>query len=255
MKLKFLGTCACDFSPRLKDECADRFDLDARRSSCALLDGHILIDCGIHALDSLRIAQIPTENITDIFITHLHGDHYRSANIAKIAEGRDKPLHLWVSEEANIPEIMGVTVHKMKKLCQYETDGYNVTGLYANHDMNSCPQHLLFEKNGKKMLYATDGAWFINTSYNFLKNASLDLLVIDATCGDYEGDFRMAEHNSIPMIRMMLPSLKTFGILREDSEVYLTHIAPSLHKPHKETVEIVKPMGVKVAYDGLEIKI
>ena len=42
----FLGTCACDFSPRLQTDCKDRFDKDVRRSSSILIDGHILVDCG-----------------------------------------------------------------------------------------------------------------------------------------------------------------------------------------------------------------
>jgi rubrerythrin len=49
-ELLFLGTCARDFSPRLGGECRDCFDLDARRSSSALVDGRYLIDCGTHTL-------------------------------------------------------------------------------------------------------------------------------------------------------------------------------------------------------------
>ena len=82
-----------------------------------------------------------------------------------------------------------------------------------------------------------------------------DMMVLDATVGDYEGDFRMAEHNSIPMIRLMLPSLKTGEIITENTKVYLSHLAPRLHKPHAETAEIVKKDGLFVAYDGLSIEI
>lgn len=80
-------------------------------------------------------------------------------------------------------------------------------------------------------------------------------MAIDATCGDYVGDFRMAEHNSIPMIRLMMPSLRTIGALKENSRVFLTHIAPSLHKSHEETVKIVAPDGLEVAFDGLKLTI
>jgi selenocysteine lyase/cysteine desulfurase len=44
-------------------------------------------------------------------------------------------------------------------------------------------------------------------------------------------------------------------IIDDDTKVYITHLAPSLHKPHDVTVEIMKEMGVSVAYDGLEIDI
>ena len=46
MNALFLGTCACDYSPKLKTEFADTFDFDARRSSAFLLNGRYLIDCG-----------------------------------------------------------------------------------------------------------------------------------------------------------------------------------------------------------------
>ena len=84
-----------------------------------------------------------------------------------------------------------------------------------------------------------------------LKKINLDALIIDATCGDYAGDYRIGDHNSIPMIRLMSLSLKNLGIINDRTKIYLTHIAPSLHKPHEETQKLVKKDGFTVAYDGL----
>ncbi len=53
----------------------------------------------------------------------------------------------------------------------------------------------------------------------------------------------------------MLPSLKTNKIINNNTKVYLSHIAPSLHKPDKETLEIAKAFGVNVAYDGLLMEV
>ena len=85
MKFFFLGTSACDFSQKLLTECKDRFDKDARRASCALIGGRYLIDCGLHVLDSLRIAQKDPAQITDVFITHFHSDHFQAENVKAIA--------------------------------------------------------------------------------------------------------------------------------------------------------------------------
>lgn len=255
-KFQFLGTCAADFSPRLKGDCADCFDKNARRASVMLFNGHFLIDCGPHCIDSLRIAGIDPADITDLFVTHLHGDHFNPANIETVAcarrEASGENLRVWVSDGAKMPDIKNITVNPMVKFTQYDVDGsLKVTGMSANHDNKATPQHLLFELDGKKFFYGCDGAWLLNDTYYHMKNAGLALAVLDATCGDYEGDFRIAEHNTIPMIRMMLPSLKTVGIINDSTQIYLSHLAPSLHKPHDETEEIVRPMGVKVAYDGL----
>lgn len=254
MKLTFLGTSAANFSPKLSNECKDSFDKDARRASCMLIGESYMIDCGLYCLDSLRIAKADISKINDIFITHLHSDHFNAEHVKKIADGKKKPLRLWCRRDAQIPEIPNTEIIHMQSATLYEVSAnLKVEAVDANHDEASFPQHYIFTVNGKKFMYACDGAWFLTRSYNYLKNADLALLVIDATCGDYVGDYRIAEHNSIPMIRLMLPSLKKTGIISDNTKIYLSHIAPVLHLPHDETVKIVENDGLLVAYDGLEI--
>lgn len=256
MEVLFLGTCACDFSAKLKDEFLDSFDFDARRSSSVLLNGNYLIDCGVHTLQSLKIANVDISKITDVFITHLHSDHFDVGNITAIAGSKTNKLRLWVREDTVLPKMQNVKIMRMKKHIRYKVNnGFYVTGLLANHDENVFPQHFLFEQDGKKLFYALDGAWLLHETYYFLKNSRLDMLVLDATIGDYTGDYRIAEHNSIPMIRLMLPSLKEWGTIAENTLIYLSHIAPSLHKSHKEIEKSVQSDGVKVAYDGLKVNI
>ena len=250
----FLGTCAADFSPRLQGDCKDRFDPDARRASCALINGRYLLDCGPHCPDSFRLAGYDTKNVTDIIVTHLHSDHFDPGNIAFIA--KDHPVKLWVREDAAVPEINNVTVVKMKNYEKYAVgEDFCVTGLPANHDENAFPRHLLIETGGKKIFYGMDGGWLLNKTYARLWNTHLDLCVLDGTCGDYEGDYRMGEHNSIPMIRLMLPSLRTVGAIDDRTLIFISHLAPSLHKPHAETVRICEKDGIHVASDGLRLSL
>ena len=56
------------------------------------------------------------------------------------------------------------------------------------------------------------------------------------------------------MIRLMMPSFRKVKIVNDETKVYITHLAPSLHKSHDETVKIMAEMGVEVAYDGLEVE-
>ncbi len=253
--ITFLGTSACDFSPKLKDEFKDKFDKNARRASAVLLDGHILIDAGMHILDSLRIAKINKEAITDIFITHLHKDHFDLQNIKQIALAKKDKLRLFVRFDADLPEIENTEIIKMENFKEYNIGGYSVTGLPCNHEADAYPRWLLFEKNGKKMLYATDGAWIQNDTYYYLRNSNLNLLIMDCTCGETEGEYRIAEHNTIPMIRLMLPSFKTFGIINDQTKLAVTHLAPSLHKPHDEIQKLLQNDNITVAFDGMKIKL
>ena len=126
IKVQFLGTCACDFSPKLENEFKHCFDKDARRSSAILINDSVLVDCGIHTLESLDILKIPYKQITDILITHTHDDHFVSENIEKIAENRHSLLRLWVREDASIPNFANVEIIRMKLLTKYEK--YGITG-------------------------------------------------------------------------------------------------------------------------------
>lgn len=256
MEILFLGTCACDYSPLLQTTYKDVFDKNARRSSCALINGRYLIDCGYHCLEELRIAKIDLAQITDIFVTHFHSDHYNVECISQIAKASERTLRVWVRAGANVIAISNVEWKLMGKGIEYTVDeNVKVTGLLANHNESVFPQHILLDVAGKKIFYALDGAWFLHETYYALKNTNLDFLVLDCTCGDYEGDYRIGEHNSIPMIRLMLPSLKKWGAITEKTQVYASHLAPSLHKSHEETVEILQKDGVYVAYDGLSLQL
>lgn len=256
MEILFLGTCACDYSPLLQTAYKDVFDKNARRSSSALLNGRYLLDCGDHCLEELRIANIPLAQITDIFVTHFHRDHYNVEWIKQIAKAGDRTLRVWVRGDAKVIELSNVEWKLMEKGVEYTVDeNVTVKGLLANHNESVFPQHILLETEGKRIFYALDGAWFLHETYYALNNANLDVLVLDCTCGDYEGDYRIGEHNSIPMIRLMLPSLKKWGVITEKTQVYVSHLAPSLHKSHEETVEILQKDGVFVAYDGLCLQI
>lgn len=252
--LTFLGTAAANFSPRLKTDCKDRFDPDARRASCLLIGENYLVDCGMYVLESIRIAGVDMAKITDIFVTHLHADHFIPEHVEKIAAGKEKPLRLWVRRDAQVPPMENVEVVHLPLHTDVQfAPEMSVASIDANHDPNAFPQHFIFTIHGKKMLYGLDGAWFLTPSYNYLRNAKLDIAILDATCGDYVGDYRMGEHNSIPMIRLMLPSLKKWGTIDEQTRVYLSHIAPKLHATHAETVELVAKDGLLVACDGLQI--
>ena len=253
-KLTFLGTAADDFSPRLKTDCKDCFELDARRASCILVGEKYLIDCGMYVMESIRIAGVDTGKITDIFVTHLHTDHFVAEYAEQIAAGHEKPVRLWVRRDAQLPAMENVEVVYLPRHTEVEVEeGVSVVSMDANHDAKSFPQHFVFNIHGKKLLYALDGGWLLNESYNFMRGLKVDMAVLDATCGDYLGEWRIGEHNTIPMIRVMVPSLKTVGVFNDETRIYLSHIAPTLHAPHAEIMESVANDGLLVAYDGLTV--
>ena len=253
-KLTFLGTAAANFLPELKTIYKDCFDKTARRASCMLIGENYLIDCGMYVMESIRIAGVDTRKITDIFVTHLHADHFVAEHAEQIAAGHEKPIRLWVRRDAQLPPMENVEVVHLPLHTDVEVaEGISVASMDANHDAESFPQHFIFTIHGKKLMYALDGGWFLTESYNFMRKQGVDMAVLDATCGEALGEWRIGSHNTLPMIRLMVPSLKKWGTFREDTRIYLSHLAPKLHAPHDEIVESVANDGLLVAYDGLTV--
>ena len=251
--LSFAGTCACDFSPLLKTVYADRFDKNARRSSSLLVNHTLLIDCGPHTFHALELLR--ENQVSDLLLTHLHCDHFDPENVARLAARRVSPLRVYFRAGASFPALPNVEPHPVEPMRDFAVGGHRITALPANHDAGSFPLHYAIEHDGKRMFYGTDGAWYLTETYNYLYQKEFSFFVFDGTVGDYVGDYRLCEHNSIPMIRLMLASLRGRGVFAPDALLYLTHLAPSLHRPHDETAALLAADGLHAAYDGERIRI
>lgn len=253
MLLKFLGTGAADFDPILQTP--ERFQVrkSLRRCTSTLLNGHILIDCGPHVADAMGLFSVDPACIDTLLLTHTHADHFDPQVIESIATKRAHPLHIWHSEEALVPQIPNTLLHPVKIRQEFTVGECTVTVLQANHCAGAV--HYSIAEDGKQMFYGTDGAWLLMDTYYYMKDRYYDLILLDATVGDYEGDYRMAEHNSIPMIRMMEKSFRTFGIANENTKILLDHMARTLHTSHEELERLAAKNGYLVAYDGMELTV
>lgn len=251
MELLFLGTGAADVYGALKeDQSYGLGDKNVRRYSSTLLDGTILFDCSIFTVQSIIANNIDISKINRLFITHFHGDHCDFGSIQQLAFKTEKPLEIYYSAEGEFPFIDNAELHPLNVGETVNFDGYSITPFKANHNGN--PYHYSIEKDGKKLFYGLDGAWLLFDTYYAMKDMNYDAMILDATVGDYNGDYRMAEHNSIPMIRMMVESFKTFGIINENTKIILSHMARTLHNVHEDTVSRVKNDGYIVAFDGMK---
>ena len=253
MKITFLGTGAADFSPLLKTEFRNRLDKNARRSSAILIDGRFLVDCGPHVPDSMEILGVDKNKITDLFLTHFHGDHCNWDNIRTLAAALDHPLRIWHRVGGEIQEVDNAQFFPLEPEQVIETQGMTVKALAANHE--KWPLHYDFELDGVKLFYGCDGAWLLNSTFYAMRGRNYNCMILDGTVGDYNGDYRLGEHNSVPMIRLMAASFETERVIAPEGQLWLSHLARTLHKPHEETVEILKKDGFFAAYDGLTIDV
>ena len=242
MVIRFLGTGAADWNG--PDERGEY-----RRLTSTLFDGTLLIDVTRGVLD-----QIDPSEVTDVFFTHSHRDHFDPEALKALA-----PCRVWAHESwAGVIRGEGLAVTPLKAGVPVRAGEATVLPMPSNHSterQDETTLHYLIEKAGKHVLYATDGAWLLNREHKLIGRTELDAAVFDATIGDgHEGDFRVFEHNSVAMVRIMTATMLKTGRLKPDAPVYLTHMARTLH-PDQKTLEAGLEKPFVACHDGLTVEL
>jgi phosphoribosyl 1,2-cyclic phosphate phosphodiesterase len=259
-RLFFPGSGAADWPPLTVDATLPG-PTTYRRSASLVIDNHILIDGGPGICRTLTAFSIDARNLTDMFITHSHDDHYDASQVRCLADWpRPEPLRLWYP--AGVPlglaSYNGLELHPLCPGDMASPAGYQVLALAANHPVrstNEIPLAYLFDNTSCRWLYATDGAWLNARSWRRLcDELPLDGLIIDCTLGEVTGDWRVFEHNSLDMVRQIVTVMRTNRVLVPGARVVLTHLARETHLPHLELVRLVAPEGLTVACDGLALE-
>ena len=239
MKLHFLGTGAADWNgPDARGE--------YRRLTSTLIDGCLLIDVNPEVLEFIA----DKNAVTAVAFTHSHSDHFDIEALCALA-----PCTVYAHESwAHEIEGDGLTIVPLKSGEEMTAvTGHKLTAMPANHSTEKAyeqPLHYLIERGDTCILYATDGAWLLNQAHHIIGKRLLHAAVFDATIGDgFDGDYRIFEHNSIDMVRMMIATLKKQNRLAEGAPVFLTHMARTLHGTQSEIeARLEKPLVA--AYDG-----
>ena len=227
MKLHFLGTGAADW-----DINSPRRDLNYRRFSSLLIDDQLLIDPGPCIFEFAETYGYPDlfSHLKTVINTHRHADHYSGKSLAAL----------------------GIPLTEIPDFSTVETDAYKITAYPANHGTAQNPQHFVIESktDGKKIFYGCDGAWLLYPVWQKLKSQHFDAMIFDCTVGDTPGDFRIFEHNTIPMVEIMCQTLAPHC-----SQFYVSHMARTLHTDHETLQKRLAPSGIIPAYDNMEVQL
>lgn len=251
-EILFLGTGAADWKIENK---GNYF----RRNSAALINRELMVDCGEHVFDFAESINEDGlyKSVTDVIITHNHEDHFCRETVIRLAEsqkirvGCNKQIRDVIGEHPNIEFVLFIPF-VAKKMGKYE-----VIPLLANHQMvidgdASALHYIINTPEGKKIFYGLDGAWFLRPSWELMKKQKFDLMVFDCTVGD-RADWRLCEHNSIPMLRMMVEGIEIAAMLNGNGRLVASHLARTLHDSHEETEKILKELNMLTAYDGMKL--
>ena len=287
--MQFLGTGAAEIIPNPYCECdVCRFarkssdPKEKRARSSFLIDSKNLIDCGPDTAFAASRYGVSLSGLKNIFVTHMHRDHFDFTDLepARMSATEKLTLNMYMSEAAkrgfemmlektaeiapldagkNLPIYKEhLIIHEMQP---YQTvcteEGMNVSALYTIHEAfyeNEKALNYLFERNGKRLLYACDTGRYVEENFDFLRGKKLDYIVMEGTFGNKEvpDDFK---HLNAANFLWMIQRFQENGNLDDNTRIYVSHVAHKGMLTHYAYEKQMKAADerISIAYDGLEI--
>lgn len=244
MRVVLLGTGSADGWPNAWCTCASCAALrtrgEVRRTTSALVDDVVLLDCGPDSLHQASAAGLSLGTVRAVLVTHAHPDHL--APVALLARswtpatapllvagprsvvdacrhwvGPDDPVSLLVLDAGDVVEI----------------EGYVVRALEAAHDDRADPlstDALLFDvttPDGSRLLYATDTAALPEATVGSVAGAAFDVVLLEETFGR-KGDHGTG-HLDLATFPEQLRRLRAVGAVTGATRVVAVHL--SHHNP------------------------
>ncbi len=258
MKILFLGTGAAGSKKRYEHE----MDGNKRRCASLIIDENVVVDMAKQSFDYATKLGVDTTAITDVFISHPHVDHYNKEALLGYVSAAKAKLNVWchkntagrlsLSEE----ELEKVNVCPLEEMQEFDAAGMHVVALPANHASGQA-LHFVFEKDGKRLYYGLDGAWFTPREWRYLHGSGLsfDGMIIDSTNTSHDpikyGNY--GEHNSYLLLPVVVKTLKESGVAGEHTKLIADHIGGDMQNEWARG--FLTDLGMIPAYDGFEIEI
>ena len=247
MKIMFIGTGAADY------DWSKYGQPGISGSTATLIDDRLLIDCGPTAAAALERFGADPAKITDIVVTHGHGDHFSPDSLKKITAGREGKIRLFGPPQVCAKAGGFCEVHPVDYGSRFQAGGYEFLTLPANHTVTDIYEKTflyLIVGQDRTLLYALDTAWFPTLAYRLLGKTYLNGVIWDATMSE-SGDWRIFEHTDPVMFSMMRKTLTENGNIDGRTRIWFDHRARTLWPAAPAEQEtIARREKVALAHEG-----
>lgn len=273
MVIKFLGTGASEGIPSPFCRCSVCMNARkyggkyVRSRAGVLVDGRLLIDFSPDAFYQAYLNEINYDEVNTILFTHSHEDHLNPTDLCTAIHTKSYTNKLEIFGNAAVKSCIDeyarkysvkidnkMTYHVVGGGSVFTTDGYTVRGFSSVHMDGEDSLIYAVEKDGKTYFNCFDtdipkGEVFDDMAAKGLK---FDVIAFDLTYGIIENDWR--RHMDVFKVERVIEELKRRNLVKHETEYYATHIYHGAGD-NDEIEKACNAIGVKVAYDGLEINV
>ncbi len=258
MNLTLLGTGSADGWPNPHCACGScsraRADGVLRGQTSALLDGRLLLDCGPETPQAAQRAGLDLTRLRHVLVTHAHPDHCSPAFLLFRSWVSREPLDVlgppdvveqarpWVAPDSPV-RFLPVRAGDRHRL----DDAYDVRVLAARHGgPGACVLYDVAGPGGR-LLYATDTGPLPEATVAALRDARLDVLLLEETFGDHTG--HGTDHLDLPSFAEQLRRLRRVGAVTDRTEVVAVHLSHRNPAP-AELARRLADWGARAVPDG-----
>lgn len=276
MKIKVLGTAACEGVPAMFCNCENCVKArqlkgkNLRARTQTLINEDLLVDFHDDTYLNGQRFGLDLTKIKYFLITHAHCDHLSPWEFDNLNAGVNK-----VNEQVYVlggryilDEMIRVTGNSIKtqlekgmvtfiELKPFETTDlgdYAITPLPANHAGNKAMVYVI-ENQGKRVFYCLDTGKLSEETFEFMKGIKpFDLVVLDCTYGRVPAD-KYGGHLSLYDGVNQVKKMKESGVVTDKTQILLTHFAHWHIPSHEDMQRMADEFGYEVSYDGIEKEI
>lgn len=276
MKIKFLGTAAAEAVPAISCSCdvcnysRKVGGRNIRSRSQALVNDDLLVDFNADTLWHVTANNVDLCKINDCLITHSHNDHLYVEDILNyrpdFCHGRNVPMTFYAGK-AGYDKIKAAADKDfmrgaVRAVCVQANETftvcngkYTVTALAADHDPNASPLIYSVTDGTKRMLYAHDTGYFLDSTWQTLATLGHhDFVTLDCTgCLELGGDL-VTNHMSFGTTLKVAQRMKQIGAADDNTVFVVNHFSHNGGQSYDQMVEACTPHGILVSYDGMEVE-
>ncbi|MGZ4494590.1 MAG: bifunctional adenosylcobinamide kinase/adenosylcobinamide-phosphate guanylyltransferase, partial [Nocardioides sp.] len=260
MHVRLLGTGSADGWPNPYCHCAsctaERQAGRLRGQTSALVDGRLLLDCGPETAPAAQRAGVDLTGLRHVLVTHAHPDHCAPAFLLFRSWVRDAavdPLDvvgppevveqaaMWVAPDS---PVRFVAVAPGDRLA---LGVYDVRVLAAAHGASGASVLYDLTGPGGRLLYATDTGPLPEDTVAALRDADLDVVLLEETFGDRTG--HGTDHLDLSTFADQVRRLREVSAVTGRTQVLAVHLSHH-NPPTPELARRLADAGARLVDDG-----